>query len=203
MNRIPASEIREFQERMGWTDNQTCRILQIELPTWTRWKTSDTAPPFLKFALRYLEQTKNAAKPTGGSKKGRKATDNSGFRQGVTMRERFEIKTQTDGDCVIWTGGNSFKLDDGRTSTPRRASWLIKHSEIPSREVVVTCGHSKCVEHLELGNETRAGASGISEAARAAALLALRQKMSYSEITRRYGVGKTTLVKWKKEIGQN
>ena len=80
--------------------------------------------------------------------------------------ERFKARTtKMDNGCLAWNGGKNIRLPDGGYITPRRAAYLIKHKEMPTREIKLACHTQSCVEpkHFLEGRAAKTGTKSHEE----------------------------------------
>ena len=75
--------------------------------------------------------------------------------------ESLRARTTEDGDCLIWTGSDNgkgipkVKNGNGGMSV-RRVVWELRKGKIPEgKQVIVTCGHAGCIEHLALATKAQ------------------------------------------------
>lgn len=66
----------------------------------------------------------------------------------VALTERVEVGDDT---CIVWQGGDTFYVDDGRRTTPARFYWEIMLGErLGAHEALYrTCKTPRCVKHKE------------------------------------------------------
>jgi len=115
--------------------------------------------------------------------------------QSIPFKERFLEKVQKAGDdeCWTWTGA-SYKFtnrnyiqghirdDNGKTTTPSRAAWVIFRGEIPTGlHILHKCDNPLCVNpnHLFLGTNS----DNIADRVRKGRST-LGEKDGYSKLTR-------------------
>lgn len=59
----------------------------------------------------------------------------------------YRVNTLTDGDHLVWVGGNEVKVD-GRRYSPNQTAWWATHGAAPVGRVFTDCDHDGCVLHL-------------------------------------------------------
>ena len=75
--------------------------------------------------------------------------------------ESLRARTTEDGDCLIWTGSDNGKgipkVKNGNGGMGvRRVVWELRKGKIPEgKQVIVTCGHAGCIEHLALATKAQ------------------------------------------------
>lgn len=64
----------------------------------------------------------------------------------ASFADAYAASTKTDGDHLVWTGGNEVKVDGTRRS-PNQVAWRATRGT-PVGQVLTDCDHEGCVQHL-------------------------------------------------------
>lgn len=66
----------------------------------------------------------------------------------LALTERVLVGDDT---CVVWRGGETFRVDDDTVTTPARFYWQIVHGPLSEDEILwKACKTASCVKHKRL-----------------------------------------------------
>jgi hypothetical protein len=64
-----------------------------------------------------------------------------------SIQRAYDANTLTDGDHLVWVGGNEVKIDGHRYS-PNQIAWRVTRGSPPVGRVLPDCDRPDCVQHL-------------------------------------------------------